>query len=116
MRKTDKKIDKQIISALTEVCDSSLKAFTGFEWLTHRVNYTNFPKSLKIMCVFDTNDNLLCFRENNGSHEFNVFIQKALFGIDINIHNIIPHIVYDTEENCIQTYNGNWDKKLVRLT
>ena len=49
MRKTDKKIDKQIISALTEVCDSALKAFTGFEWLTHRVNYTNFPKSLKIM-------------------------------------------------------------------
>jgi len=46
MRKTDKKRDNTLRLALTEVCDIALKDIAGFQWLTHCVNYSNFPQSL----------------------------------------------------------------------
>ena len=106
MRKTDKKIDKQICEALTEVCEFSLKDNTGFEWLTHLVNYSHFPKSLQVICVFNTNNQLDAFTANNRHFELNERIQKALSGIGISINS--RQISYDTEENCSKTNNGKW--------
>ena len=51
MRKTDKKMDNQLRHVLTEVCEVALKDINGFQWLTHVVNYSNFPKSLQVVCV-----------------------------------------------------------------
>lgn len=61
MRKTDKKIDKAIISALTEVCEEAKFEHPGFSWLTHEVDYQRFPSSLRVTLVFDeqTNDEQL---------------------------------------------------------
>ena len=53
MRKSDKKIDNQIIKVLTDVCQSALEDIDGFVWLTHSVNFDKFPQSLKITCVFN---------------------------------------------------------------
>ncbi|MFT6654834.1 MAG: hypothetical protein ACJAWI_001601 [Marinomonas primoryensis] len=106
MRKTDKKLDKQICETLTEVCEASLKENTGFQWLTHLVNYSRFPQSLQVVCVFDTNDQLNVFKANESHLEFNERIQKALSGIGISINS--RQISYDTEENCSKTNNGKW--------
>ena len=35
MRKSDKKIENQLRLTLTDVCETALKRFNGFEWLTH---------------------------------------------------------------------------------
>jgi len=51
MRKTDKKLDNQLIKLLTEVCETALEDFSGFQWLTHIVDYSNFPKSLKVIPI-----------------------------------------------------------------
>jgi len=112
MRKTDKKIDNQLRAALTEVCDTSLKTFSGFQWLTHLVNYSNFPKSLKIVCIFDTNDNLSDFIAMKSNIEFNALIQASLVDLGINIKTIDNHIAYDTEENCKKNHNGKWADRL----
>lgn len=106
MRKTDKKLDKQICETLTEVCEASLKENTGFQWLTHLVNYSRFPQSLQVVCVFDTNDQLNVFKANESHLEFNERIQKVLSGIGISINS--RQISYDTEENCSKTNNGKW--------
>lgn len=53
MRKTDKKIDNTIISALTDVCHVAQQNKSGFQWVTHNVNYQSFPDSLTIMCVYE---------------------------------------------------------------
>ena len=112
MRKSDKKVENQLRLALTDVCETSLKDFTGFQWLTHLVNYTNFPKSLKVICVFDTNDNLSSFIQSSGCRELSNLIQKTLFEIGINLKNITNHISYDTEENCEKNHNGKWADRL----
>jgi len=54
MKKTDKKMDNHIRRVLTDVCETSLTDISGFAWLTHTVNYAQFPQSLKVICVFDT--------------------------------------------------------------
>jgi hypothetical protein len=105
-------MENQLRITLTDVCETALKNFTGFQWLTHLVNYTNFPKSLKIVCVFDSNDNLSNFLKSSSSHELSILIQKKLFEIDINLKNITSHITYDTEENCEIKNNGNWADRL----
>lgn len=112
MRKSDKKTENQLRITLTSVCDSALKAFDGFKWLTHVVNYEKFPQSLQIVCVFDTNSNVSTFVEKNNARVLDSLIQAKLFEIGISLKNITNHITYDTEENCEKYHNGKWADRL----
>jgi len=114
MRKTDKKIDNQLRLVLTDVCETALKEIDGFQWLTHRVNYSNFPKSLQIICVFDTNEQLANFTSNSNSNKksFTSLIQMKLNEIGVKFKNVADHILYDTEENCAKDHHGNWANRL----
>lgn len=53
MRKSDKKMENQIIRQLTEVCEAMKPRLSGFIWLTHTVDYQRFPASLTVTLVFD---------------------------------------------------------------
>jgi len=116
MRKSDKKIENQLRATLTEICEIALKSHQGFEWLTHTVNYNQFPKSLQIICVFDSNVHLIQFKEGEGYHQFMSLIQAKLFEEGITLKKINQHIAYDTEENCNKTHNGKWHEKLKSLS
>jgi hypothetical protein len=112
MRKTDKKLDKQIRLALTDVCETALKDVAGFQWLTHMVNYAHFPQSLKVVCVFDTVANLTKYQEVETNNYIGNLIQLELQSIGIDIKNPAKHVSYDTEEGCEQQHNGNWAARL----
>ncbi len=112
MRKTDRKIDNQLRRALIDVCEITLKEINGFQWLTHLVNYSNFPKSLKIVFVFDTNENLSCFMSKDSRKELASLIQVKLHEVDVKVKNVTDHILYDTEENCEKEHNGKWADRL----
>ncbi|WP_448550356.1 Fis family transcriptional regulator [Thalassotalea fusca] len=111
MRKTDKKIDKQLREQLTHVCERALKKVKGFQWLTHKVSYADFPNSLQIVCVFDSNENLISYT-NSESQLLNLEIATALSAININIKIVKNLIIYDTEERCGEEHDGNWAKRL----
>jgi len=112
MRKTDKKMDNQLRLVLIDVCETALKEIAGFQWLTHLVNYSHFPKSLKVVCIFDTNDNLSDFMSNGSRKCLEASIQLKLNDISVNVKNVSDHIAYDTEQNCEYQHNGNWAKRL----
>lgn len=112
MRKTDKKIDNQLRLTLTDVCEQALKDITGFQWLTHLVNYDSYPQSLKVVCVFNTNENLKNYLESDDSQTLVSLIQSEFQAIDIKLKRITDHISYDTEEACDQQHNGNWGIRL----
>ncbi|WP_432471865.1 Fis family transcriptional regulator [Amphritea sp. HPY] len=112
MRKSDKKMDNNIRIALTDVCETALKQLDGFQWLTHLVNYSDFPESLKIVCVFDSNENLAFCMSQGRTSELASLIQKKLGEIDVNVKNISSQITYDTEENCKNHNNGSWADRL----
>lgn len=112
MRKSDKKLDNQLRLLLTDICESALKNIEGFVWLTHTVNYANFPSSLKIVCVFDNNDNLANYVNNSNNMDLRLLIKAACKEINIHISNISAQVIFDTEENCEQQHQGNWAKRL----
>lgn len=53
MLKSHRKLDNQIIKALTQVCEDAKSDSQGFEWLTHTVDYRRFPQSLQVTLVFN---------------------------------------------------------------
>ena len=107
MRKTDKKIENALRRALTEACDIALEKHEGFMWLTHFANYQNFPDSLSIVCVFDTNEQLSKANDDG----LRVIIKDKLASIDINIKDIRQSVSFDTEENCKKENNGKWNER-----
>jgi arylamine N-acetyltransferase len=98
MRKSDKKIDNQIRHVLTDFCENTLKQFDGFNWITHTVNYSNFPQSLHITVVFQDSNSLLLFKQNH-QHKIENQLSDLLNSTGINIR-LIKHLVsYDTINN-----------------
>ncbi|MFT6917904.1 MAG: hypothetical protein ACJA2G_000516 [Cognaticolwellia sp.] len=112
MRKSDKKIDNQIIKSLTEVCQSALEEIDGFEWLTHTVNFDNFPDSLKVVCVFDSNKKLASYLTSSDSKRLALLIADSLADIGIKLNSVKNQIALDSEENCTLYHAGNWHKRL----
>ncbi|WP_371185500.1 Fis family transcriptional regulator [Thalassotalea maritima] len=112
MRKSDKKIDNQLRQVLTDVCEMSLKDIHGFQWLTHTVNFSNFPSSLRIVCVFDTNENRQRYLSSEHKQRLQSRIKGEFDALGIALKHIAKHIVYDSEENCAEQHNGNWAKRL----
>lgn len=107
MRKTDKKTDNALIDVLTEVCEIAKEKYDGFVWLTHFVNYRDFPGSLTVVCVFDTNAQLA--KVDMDALRF--LIKEKLASMDINIKDIGQHVRFDTEENCRNENNGQWQER-----
>ena len=112
MRKSDKKIENQIRDVLTDVCEDTLKGYDGFLWVTHTVNFSSFPQSLKIVCVFDSNQDRTNFLEADGQHKVASVIQNAFNQVGIKLRSIDKHLSFDTQENCDRDHQGKWNLRL----
>ena len=111
MRKTDKKIDNNICNVLNQVCEQALIEVNGFVWLTHQVNYDKFPASLSVICVFDLNDDLAQAKSLSQDKLLTELIIKKLISLKIKIKPE-KQISFDTEENCKNEHNGNWQLRM----
>jgi hypothetical protein len=116
LSKTNQKIDNNICKALTIACESSLHDITGFVWLTHRANYTNFPASLVITCVFETEDEVLAMKGLKHDEKLRSVIQKELLKAGIVVKNITKQVRFDSEESCSAQHQGEWEKRLALNT
>ena len=105
-------MENQLRTVLTEVCEAALKEIEGFQWLTHFVNYSKFPGSLKVVCIFDTNANLASYMLMIDEGKLNVLVQEKLFAIGVNLKDIKRHLVFDTEEDCDKYHDGKWIDRL----
>lgn len=48
------RIERRLVVTLTEACETAKAEIVGFAWLTHEVDYSAFPASLRVTWVFDT--------------------------------------------------------------
>ncbi|NOH79863.1 Fis family transcriptional regulator [Vibrio sp. RE86] len=99
MRKSDKKIENQIREVLTDVCEDTLKGYDGFLWVTHTVKHSDYPQSLKIICVFDTNQDRASFLTGDGPQHVPVTIQKAFSKVGVQLKNVNKLISYDVQNH-----------------
>lgn len=107
MRKTDKKTENAIRVVLTEACEIARVHHPGFEWLTHFADYDNFPDSLSVVCIYDTNANLA----NTDRDGVRTLIQEKLSSIDIRLRHAQRQVSFDTEENCQIHNGGRWKER-----
>ncbi|MEQ8514609.1 MAG: Fis family transcriptional regulator [Chromatocurvus sp.] len=107
MRKTDKKKENAIRIVLTEACEIARGQYLGFEWLTHFADYDNFPDSVSVACIYDTNANLA----NTDKDSVRALIREKLSSIDIKIRHAQRQVSFDTEENCQINHSGSWHER-----
>jgi len=108
--KTEKKIDNNVRLALTAACEQFLEDVPGFQWLTHQANYTNFPASLFISCVFDTQAS----QEQADAAAIHRLLQSKLLKIGVKLKAPKQQVVFDSEQACTQENDGNWAARLTR--
>jgi hypothetical protein len=111
MNKTDKKTDKKICQVLTKACEMAKLQVQGFQWLTHVVNYNQFPESLSITCIFESKAQLQQASQQMKEQLIMDLIKKELEHINIKFKDINRHVSFDTEESCKAEYEGNWQKR-----
>ncbi|WOJ92539.1 hypothetical protein R0135_12180 [Congregibacter variabilis] len=108
MRKTDKKIDRDLSAALTRVCHVALETVPGFAWITHFVNYQNFPRSLVIVSVFETDELLRAACALQLDQTLSDLIETELKAINIPINPKDGQLRCDSEEACERENDGDW--------
>lgn len=97
MTKTQKKLDNKIIKVLTKVCERAKVEIDGFEWLTHIVEYTKFPDSLCVICVFNSRESLATAKTDSQQSLLSDLIVKELAQIQVAI-SAKRNIRFDSED------------------
>ena len=116
MRKTDKKTENAIRVVLTEVCEFALEYVNGFQWLTHSIgSYKSLPETLTILCVFNTEDDLISAQENSLDQSIMCLISKKLNTLNIPIKDIQQHVRFDTQEACNEYHQGKWQDRFKKV-
>lgn len=116
LTKTAQKIDNNICKALTIACEYSLHVVPGFAWLTHRANYTNFPASLVITCVFEKDAEIEEMKAQQQDELLHNTILKQLVKVGVVVKNSKQQIHFDSEEACLQYHQGEWPQRLALHT
>jgi hypothetical protein len=111
VKKAHKKIENLLRVALTEVCEVATHEVAGFKWLTHFVNYSKFPESLSVVCVFDTKSDLANLIITHQDVYLVSLIEERLSAADIPVKNISRHVSFDTEEACRDEHGGKWHER-----
>lgn len=112
MKKTDRKIDITICTALTQACKIALDNVDGFQWLTHQVNYQQWPQSLMITCVFDRNSQLDAAITTHQDDFLRSLISDKLAAVAVPLNKPHKQIRFDSEQNCSEQHQGQWPQRL----
>ncbi|MDF2176912.1 Fis family transcriptional regulator [Aliiglaciecola sp. CAU 1673] len=115
MNKTIKKLDDNVVKALTLACEAAKGYAPGFTWLTHTASYERFPGSLVVTCVFDTQAQLQEAIEEGLDKKLRQEIQGRLLRAGIRLKDARQNVRLDSEEACAAMDGGNWIKRLKRF-
>ena len=97
MKKTHKKIDNQLRQALTSACEEIKDTFEKFSWLTHEVNFDNYPQSLQVHCYFVNYDSMLECTEQRLDNDIGNIIKSHLEKIKIVNFSPSKQVYFDIE-------------------
>lgn len=112
MNKTTKKLEANLVRALTIACEQAKVEIAGFNWLTHTADYANFPGSLLVRCIFDTNQSLIIAKDAGHCSRIVSLVQKQLIKAGILLKTPKRHVLFDSEEACESQHQGNWKKRI----
>ena len=107
------RIERRLISALTEACETAKGEIKGFAWLTHIANLNALAETLKVIWVFETlADRKLALVDAKAR----IFELTAIALNEANI-DLIPSghsVLFDSEEECQRIHGGDWKTRLTQ--
>ena len=106
MKKAVKKIENNIVRALTQVCETCKTFVDGFEWLTHTVDHSNFPASLMVTCAFDSEEALSRAMSQQHDVAMIAMIHKQLLNVGIVLKKSKQHVRFATEQDVAHLLSG----------
>ncbi|GAC14871.1 hypothetical protein [Aliiglaciecola lipolytica] len=112
MKSTVKKLDDNTVKALTKVCEQAKSTISGFDWLTHRADFSNFPNSLVITCVFLNEQQIVDAKANQHDAYLRKLIQSQLLKVGIVLKDVRRNVFFDSEEACQIGHQGDWARRL----
>ena len=111
LKRNEKKTESAIVKALNDVCETLKHKSDGFSWLTHFVDYSNFPQSLKLVFVFNTNQSLESAKNKATFQTIFQLTENRLKREGVSVNRIDKTVFFDTEENGADFNDANWCRK-----
>ena len=115
MNKTTKKLDNNVVKALTLACEEVKQWQIGFEWLTHTARYNHFPGSLMITCVFANDEQVERTVADGLDKQMRQLLQGKLLKAGIKVKDIRRHVRLDSEQSCERQDHGDWQVRIARF-
>jgi len=110
LSKTQIKTDNAIANALEDLSSRHGSTLNGFQRFHHQANYTNFPASLMITCVYDSIVNAET-AEAEQRATIAKLIQAKLLKVGVRFKQLDKQIMLDSEEACLNEHAGDWDRR-----
>lgn len=107
------RIERRLITTLTEACETAKTEIKGFTWLTHTADLTALAETLKVVWVFET----VADKKHalvNAKARMVELTAIALNEADIDLNLSDRHVHFDSEEECARAHGGNWQKRLAQ--
>jgi hypothetical protein len=106
--------ERQLVVSLTQACETGKSELVGFCWLTHRLDDQQFPSSLMVVWIFDTQANRDKALANGQGERMLELTAEAFSQADICVSPVSAHLDFDSEEQCQRADAGNWQQRLAR--
>lgn len=106
--------ERRLVASLTQACETGKTELVGFTWLTHRVDDQQFPASLRVVWVFDTQANRDQACANGQAERMRELTAEAFSKAEISVASVATHVHFDSEEQCQRADAGNWQQRLAR--
>lgn len=110
-----RQLDQALARTLTQACETAKTEVEGFAWITHEVEWHNFPTSLQVIWVFETKADLARALERGHGKRLYALAAQALSAAGVQVERIAAHVRFDSEEECQRVNHGNWRSRLDRL-
>ena len=111
LKRNEKKIETAIVKALNDVCETLKNEYDGFSWLTHFVNHSDFPQSLKIVFVFETSQSLEKAKNKALFKTIFELTESRLKRESVSVKRIDKAVFFDTEENGADFNDTSWCRR-----
>jgi hypothetical protein len=107
------RIERQLITTLTDACETAKGEIKGFTWLTHTADLNVLAETLKVIWVFETLADRKLAQVDAKARIFElttIALNEA--GIDLNLSD--RNVRFDSEEECQRIHGGDWHKRLAK--
>ncbi len=107
------RIERRLITTLTEACETAKSEINGFTWLTHTADLNALAETLKIIWVFETlADRKLA--EVDAKARIFALTAIALDEAGIELKLTDRNVRFDSEQECENAQGGDWQKRLAK--